>query len=264
MRPRPLALLLLTLGCRAGVPASAVAPAPEAQASPAGAPAPAPVPPPAPPQARELPAGWASAPLEQFGELLEKAFPAGERATLVPSGFEELSSALRGADEELSLRALELLARCSDPLAGELLLQRLERRTAPRGELGATVDIAAAMALRAFPAVRNAGGRLESLGFGPRPHPDLEVRVACACSALRLGPVRGIPFLLSILKHGTRIAVASSSWKPIRDMSFCQRQAAEALCERAGRPCRFRPLQPLDEREADIRVLETQLAPRRK
>jgi hypothetical protein len=89
------------------------------------------------------------------------------------------------------------------------------------------------------------------------------VRVACAASALRLGPVRGIPFLLSILKHGTRIAVASSGWKPIRDMSFCQRQAAEALCERAGRPCRYRPLQPLDEREADNRALETQLAPKR-
>jgi hypothetical protein len=46
-------------------------------------------------------------------------------------------------------------------------------------------------------------------------------------------------------------------------MGFCQRRAAEALGERAGRACSFRPLQPLDEREAEIRALETQVAQRR-
>jgi hypothetical protein len=258
LRLRPLVLLLL-LGCRSSAPAALDVPAPPPAAQPSAPPAAAQQP--APPTAQELPQGWASVPLERFGALLEQLFPAGERRTLVPSAFEELSSALRG-DDPIALRALELLARCSDPLAGEILLQRLERRAASAGEPGAAIDIAAAAAAKNFPEARNAAGRLEALATGRRPHPELEVRVECAASALRLGRARVAAFLIAVLKHGTRIAVASSGWKPIPEMGFCQRRAAEALCERAGRPCRFRPLQPLDEREADIRALETQLAPR--
>jgi hypothetical protein len=263
IRLRYAALALLALACRSQPPAPAAAPIAPAsdlalprQASSATPPAPER---PAAPRPQELPQGWSSVPLEAFGALLEQSFPAGERRTLVPSGFEELSSALRG-DDALALRALELLARCSDALAGEILLQRLERRAPSRGELGVAVDLAAAAALRDFGESRNAGTRLESLAYGRRPHPELEVRVECACSALRLGREKASPFLLAILKHGTRLAVASSAWKPIPEMGFCQRRAAEALCERAGQPCRFRPLQPLDEREADVRALETALA----
>src|SRR5882672_10837997 len=81
------------------------------------------------PEALALPAPA----LERFGALLEASFPAGQPRTLVPSAFEELSSALR-ADDPLALRALLLLARCSDPLASELFLQRLERRATPGAE----------------------------------------------------------------------------------------------------------------------------------
>ncbi len=258
LRRSVLALALTGPACRANPPAVT----PEALALPAPA-LERPSAPEAPaPEAQELPAGWAAVPLERFGALLEASFPAGQPRTLVPSAFEELSSALR-ADDPLALRALLLLARCSDPLASELFLQRLERRATPGAELGATLDIAAAAALRDLPEARNGASRLESLAYGQRPHPDLEVRVECACSALHLGRDRALPFLLAILKHGTRLSVASSSWKPIAEMGFCQRRAAEALGERAGRACHFRPLQPLDEREADIRALETLLAQRR-
>ncbi len=256
------ALALLGPGCQASPPAPASVPTPAPVPAPhVERPAPAPVAPPAP-QAVELPAGWAAVPLEGFSALLEASFPAAEKRTLVPSAFEELSSALRG-DDPLALRALLLLARCSDPLASELLLQRLERRAPARGELGDTLDLAAAAALRELPEARNGASRLESLAYGQRPHPELEVRVECACSALYLGRDKALPFLLAILKHGTRLAVASSSWKPLGEMGFCQRRAAEALSERAGRPCHFRPLQPLAEREADIRALETLLAQRK-
>jgi len=260
IRPRHAALALLLFGCRSAAPAPAAL-----QSEPAAANAPQQPPPrveeprPAPPSEVELPRGWDSLPLEEFGALLEQAFPAGERRTLAPSAFEELSSALR-SDDPLALRALELLARCSDPLAGEILLQRLERRGTAQGELAGAIDISAAAAARGFPEARNAAARLEALALGRKPHPDLEVRVECAASALRLRRERAGAFLISILKHGTRLYAASSGWKPIADMGFCQRRAAEALCERAGRPCRFRPLQPLDEREADIRALETALA----
>jgi len=258
IRLRCAAFALLAFGCRAP---QATPPEPLPQA-PTAATSTEPAPEPPPPSAQDLPQGWATVPLEGFGTLLEQAFPANERRTLVPSAFEELSGALRGEDE-VALRAALLLARCSDPLAGEILLQRLERRGVPRGDLGAALDITAAAALRGFADSRNAAGRLESLAYGQRPHPDLEVRVECACTALYFGRERAIPFLLSIQKHGTRIAVASSGWKPIADMDFCQRRAAEALCERAGRPCRFRPLQPLSERESDIRALETELVQRK-
>jgi len=254
-------IALALVGCRSAPPPPLELPA----APPAVTPATEPVPP-APvqqaPVAVELPAGWASVPLEGFAALLDSSFPAGAARTLAPSAFEELSSALR-ADDPLALRALLVLARCSDPLACELLLVRLERRAPARGELGPTIDIAAAAAVRELPESRNAASRLESLAYGQRPHPELEVRVECACSALRLGRVKALPFLLSILKHGTRLAVASSSWKPIPEMGFCQRRAAEALGERAGLACHFRPLQPLEERESEIRALETQLAQRR-
>ena len=257
IRLRSAAFALLALGCRSSLsaPLEPPAQAPAAVKS-AG------VATQARPPAQDLPEGWATVPLEGFGALLDRSFPALERRTLAPSAFEELSGALR-AEDPLALRALLLLARCSDPLAGEILLQRLERRAAPSGELGPALDIAAARAARAFPESRNAAGRLESLAYGKRPHPDLEVRVECACTALHFGRDQAIPFLLAIQKHGTRLMVASSGWKPIADMDVCQRRAAEALCERAGRPCRFRPLQPLAERESDIRALEVQLSQRK-
>src|SRR5260221_11365122 len=172
MRARTAALALLVLGCRSHPAAPAPAPpepgaatvpavaTPRADAAPAD-------PQPAPPRAQELPPGWASVPLEEFGALLEHSFPPGERRTCVPSAFEDLASALR-ADDPLALRALELLARCRDPLAGEILLQRLERRGEARGELGAAIDIAAAAAARGFPDARNAANRLEALAYGRR------------------------------------------------------------------------------------------------
>ena len=259
-------LVLLAAGCRSqpALPAAPppADPAPAASAPPSVAPPPhaEPQAPPAP-SAQDLPGGWASVPLEGFGTLLEQQFPAGEPRTLVPSAFEELASALRG-DDALALRALELLARCRDPLAGEILLQRLERRTkpAPEADLGAAIDLTAAAALANFPDARNVGARLEALATSRKPHPDLEVRVECACSALHLGREKLIPFLLQVLKQGTHLASASAAWTPIVDMSFCQGRAAAALSERAERPSRYRPLQSLDERETDIRALEAQLA----
>src|SRR5690242_17057519 len=112
-RLRPAVLLLALCACRSTPPPALDVPAPLPAAPAAEAQPDAPQAP-AAPRAVELPQGWAGVPLERFGALLEQLFPAGERRTLVPSAFEELSSALRG-DDPIALRALELLARCSDP-----------------------------------------------------------------------------------------------------------------------------------------------------
>src|SRR5712671_7794136 len=109
------AIALALVGCRSAAPAPLDVPAAPPALSPVAEPAP-PAPVQQPAQAVELPAGWASVPLEGFAALLEQSFPANEPRTLVPSAFEELSSALR-ADDPLALRALLVLARCSDPLA---------------------------------------------------------------------------------------------------------------------------------------------------
>ncbi len=273
MRPiaRTLLVALLGLaGCQA--PAPAVLPpsgeqAPAApRADPASAagpttPAAAPV---RLPSVVELPPGWATVPLTEFSALLEQCFPAGEARTFPNSAFEELGSALR-TNDPLALRAALLLARCSDVRAGELCVARLERRAivAEEDPLGYAVDLCLAAALRGFAGVRELGSRLESLSFGRRPHPDLEVRVECGATAFALGRDKPLAFLLSILKHGTRLWAPSSGWKPLEDMSFCQRRAAEALCQRAGRPCRYRALLSLDEREDEIRLLEAALSPAR-
>ena len=44
--------------------------------------------------------------------------------------------------------------------------------------------------------------RILRLVDGDAPHPDLEVRVECACTAVRIGFDRAIPFLLQVLFTG--------------------------------------------------------------
>lgn len=270
----PLLGLLLVLGaCRAGAPVAlgparvdAARPAADAPAAALATPAPqAPAPQSVPRVERiELPPRWSTLPLAEFGPFLDELFPGGASRSFATPAIEELGSALR-ANDPLALRAALLLARCNDVRAGELFLARLERRTAvpDTDPLGCSIDLCLAAALRGFANAREVGSRLESLSFGRRPHPDLEVRVECGATACALGREKPLPFLLAILKSGTRLAAQSSSWKPIADMGFCQRRAAEALCQRAGRPCRYRPLLSLDEREEEIRALEAALAPAR-
>ena len=211
---------------------------------------------------RELFPGWDQLPLADFERRLAEKLPAGPPFTFAPSAFEELASALRGGGE-LGLRAVLLLARTSDPLASALLLGRLERRlpVVAQDALGNAVDLTAAAALALVPPAPEVGAHLESLSFGKRPHPDLEVRVECGASALRLGRDKPVEFLLSVLKAGTQLEIASALWKPAQDMEFCQRRAAEALCERASRPCQLHALSPLAEREEEIRALEAALRP---
>jgi len=101
------------------------------------------------------------------------------------------------------------------------------------------------------------------LAVGSRPHPDLEVRVECAATALFAGFEQVIPFLLQVLRIDTfagrsdqrDFAVSSTT-------AWARGRAAEALSAYAGVPLTYRPDGPIAHREEEAAKLEARLASR--
>jgi len=182
-----------------------------------------------------LPADWLTcAPLE-FEQLVQGLGPV--RWNL--AALEALTEALRRQDLD-SVRAASLLARGQERSC-EVLLARLEERVEgplPESDAG---DYGAAFALRGWPTPEVAA-RLVPLAVGSGPHPDLEVRVACASVAVALGRDEPIPFLLRVLHAGTPAELADPiDWRPTEQLAWAKEDAAEALSRRAGVPNRFLP-----------------------
>jgi hypothetical protein len=246
--------------------ACASSPPPIAQVAPAPAP---PVPSAAvepEPRTVELFAEWDHAPREEF-EIGARAWLAGgARVRLHSESVTELTSALAQGGER-SVRAAILLAKSGDPRAHEVLLVRLEQRLDREADLdptGDACDVVAAAALRApDPSVRECGARLEALATSPKPHPDLEVRVECAVSALALGRTRTIAFLLRVLREGTSAQTARVDWKRGGDITFAQTRAADALARYAGVASEFSPHASMAARAAEADRLERILTPPR-
>ncbi len=192
--------------------------------------------------------------------------PDGRRARLGAQTLTDLSRALADGGER-AVRAAILLAQSHDPAAQEALLASLERRVdreAAADPTGDACDVVAAVALRSpDPAVRECAARLEALGSGAKPHPDLDVRVECAVAALTLGRTRTIPFLVRILREGTATQAARVDWKRGGDVTFAQACAAAALAERAGVDGQFRPDGSVAARSAEADRLERILVPPR-
>ncbi len=246
--------------------ACATPPPPVAEVAPAPAPAAsAPADEPEPP-AVELLAGWDRSSREDFENAARAWVPDGARARLSAASVTELSSAL-AAGGERSVRAAILLAKSGDPSAQEALLASLERRVDREAALdptGDACDVVAAAALRSSDAaVRECGARLEALATSPKPHPDLDVRVECAASALAQGRTRTIPFLLRVLREGTTAQTARVDWKRGADLSFAQTRAADALARHAGVPSQFSPDGSAAARAAEADRLERILMPPR-
>lgn len=203
-----------------------------------------------------------------FERALEAWLPAGEVRRVSAAALSDLSSALDRGDLS-AVRAAVLLARTGAVEAGEALLVRLERRVSPQPELEKenAADVVAGAAFAEGLPGPGAAQRLETLAAGAKPHPDLEVRVECARSALRLGRDGVVPFLLRVLREGTPAGLAAPDWKRKADESWAQRRAADALSARAGVTCRFRPEASVRDRENEIARLESLLprpAPRKK
>lgn len=214
----------------------------------------------------ELPAEWQQGSFEEFEAELERWFPTATPTPVSEAAVRELSAAAADGGER-GLRAVLVLARSHDADAFSALLAVLDQRT-PRSAtaadpVGDAAFVVAAAALANARTVADAGPRLESLSFGKNPHPDLDVRVQCAASALALGRTRAIPYLLGILRTGTSPRAAAPRGTRLEDFVEPQLVAARALSARAQVPCDFRARAPLAARAAEADRLERLLAKER-
>jgi hypothetical protein len=207
-----------------------------------------------------IPADWQELPTAEFEELALSALPEGVVTSIEPAGLHQLAEALDRMDES-SLRAAVLLGRSHTPASGEVLWNRLEKRELGPDRGSDAGDVVAAAALARFPEARQYW-RLVRLVDGPLPHPDFEVRVECACTALVLGIDRVIPFLLRVLRVGTWEG-QGDAWErtPPMTTAWARGRAAEALSVRAGVPVTYRTDAPLADREREARHLAELLLP---
>jgi hypothetical protein len=206
--------------------------------------------------------GWTEVSPFAFEQLVESALPE-DRIT-------ELDDFLLAACEEaldlhgpLSVRAAVILGRGRGEKAGELLIDHLEKRVLGPGRTSDVGDCTAAAALLRFPDANRYAKRLEALAHGSDPHPDLEVRVECACSALGLGRDAVIPFLLCVLRIGTPAGERDERDFPASETTAWARgRAATALSRRAELPVGYRTDAPLADREAEVEKLRHALSAR--
>jgi len=195
------------------------------------------------PERHAVPNDWDSCSPYRF-ESIAARIPAGDAAQLWNQAALDAFAAALDRMDESSVRAAVLCARSRDPRAAELLLARLERRELGPERNSDAGDVVAAAALTGLAFRTDLTARLIALATGDAPHPDLEVRVECAASALRLGaPTESVaPFLLTVLRTLTPAELEHpGDWPRQRTVAWAKSRSAEALSERAGIPCTFRP-----------------------
>ena len=204
------------------------------------------------------PADWATMPPAEFEELVTGALPAGVVTPLPAASRNQLTNALELQDET-SVRAAVILGRSRHPDSGDVLLRRLQKRAMGPERNSDAGDVVAAAALAHFPDPRRYW-RVVRVADGKSPHPDLEVRVECACTALAAGYDQMIPFLFKVLRIGT--------WdgeKDERDFAesttttWARTRAAQALSARASVPVTYRADASIPDREREVRRLERRL-----
>jgi hypothetical protein len=203
--------------------------------------------------------GWRDGPRVSFERDLKAWNPSLSEHRLRPEERLLLNAALAGLDEA-GMRAALLLTHSRDPHAAELLLARLEDRVegAERNADGA--DVVAAASLAAWPPGDRYKGALTELSIGSSPHPDLEVRVECASSALARGGTEVSPFLLRVLREGTPAEERElRDWTPKSTMAWSKSRAATALSLHLGAPVRFRADASYEDQLSEISALESLL-----
>jgi len=202
----------------------------------------------------EPPADWSTLPPFEFEQLALTALPDDTLTPLSAETVDALSAALDAMDGT-SLRAAVLLARSRSERAGACLLARLQRRVLGPEPWSDAADVVAAAALARFPEPERYW-RIVRLVDGKSPHPDIEVRVECACTALRIGVDRVIPFLLRVVRIGTWDGQRDQlDFEPADATAWIRAEAAAALSERAGVPLTYRPDAPIATREREARHL---------
>lgn len=217
-----------------------------------------------------LPADWRTQSPEAFEAWAFAALPE-ERATPLEKhalrdlqrALDEVSTPLEGgAHDPLAVRAAVVLGRSRYPSSASVLIRRLEKRVLGPERHSDCGDTVAAAALARFPDPRRYAQRLVPLAAGARPHPDLEVRVECAATALHAGFPQGVPFLLQVLRIDT-----FAGQQDVRDFAvspttaWARGRAAEALSVYAGVPLTYRFDGSIAHRQQEAEKLAALLLP---
>jgi hypothetical protein len=218
---------------------------------------------PAPLERATLPSDWQEIRWPDCSDWLGQHFPDGRLWTLPGEDLRALSGALARADES-SLRAIQILARLSDPLASEICVAHLERRLSRSQQwpLAEVVDTICARALGSMADFAGMGPRLEQLATGSNPHHSVDVRVECAIRALALDKRRALDFLLAFSKLGTHLSARGANVAPGTDVAQAQLRAFEALLAYSGIDGQVSLLDAIEQREALLKSIEAALANR--
>jgi hypothetical protein len=207
----------------------------------------------------ELPEDWLWIEPASFERLATEAFPDG---TVTPIHHDSLRRLYEGLDlgPRDAVRAAVLLGRSRNKRAGELLLRRLEKRVRGADRAADAGDVVAAAALATFPRRGRYLGRLVALAVGDTAHPDLEVRVQCAATAVDLGDDAPLPFLLQVLRIDTAAGLDDErDFEVSPTTAWARWTASDALARRAGCPNPYRVDASLADRDAATRALEAAL-----
>jgi hypothetical protein len=210
-----------------------------------------------------LPAGWDTLEPFAFEQLLADFFAPARPGRAAPvlyydrPAFHALTEAL-GRMDATSVRAALLFAHSRHEKSGNRLMRRLEEREVGPERGSDAGDIVAAAALADFAGAAELYLEdLHKLAVGRRAHPDLEVRVECAASALRIGDDAPIPFLLQVLRIDTFAGQSDErDFETGAHTAWARGRAAAALSRRAGVPTVYQPDGPILEREREAARLE--------
>jgi hypothetical protein len=198
-----------------------------------------------------------------FERDLKNWNPALTPHALSPADLTTLDHTLAGLDEA-AMRAALLLGHSRDPQAADLLLQRLNQRIEGPNRNSDAADVAAAALLATWPADPHFTLTLTELATGPTPHPDLEVRVECAASALARKQITVTSFLLRILRASTPAQLSDPpDWTPKPTMAWSKSRAATALSRHLSIPVAFRPDASYEDQLAEVDRLVALLKERR-
>lgn len=198
-----------------------------------------------------------------FERWLEAAFPPATEVALEEADWSALGAALEAAGPS-AVRAAVILARHGSERADELMLERLEARVqgSERGSDAGDVVAAAALGSGPLAAAPETAERLAALALDPDPHPDLEVRVQCAATALDLGAERVVPFLLRVLLIDTPAGLRHPApWADVERSAWARATAADALSRRAGVENTYRMDASTSDREFETARLRALLLP---
>ena len=201
--------------------------------------------------ASPLPEGWDTCGARGFTARIT-AWQASAPNTIAPDASARLHEALSARDA-LAVRAVLLLAHTD---GGHMdLIEHLEARVEATARSLDASDIVAAAALMGE-SREQIPARLTALALPGQPHPDLEVRVECARSALPSGRREVIPFLLTVLRVGTHDEhLDPPDWNASPTQAWVKSRAAEALSREAGVPVEFRPDGSFEHQEQEARRL---------